>query len=144
MGLWPKNLHGAEFMAATEQIRADGWNINSETMQTQNDVRGKNENEKVSILCLIKNPQAEGYKYWICKATQQNMQQIRAVASKIQGVQSVEFYQVKSEAFTHVQSNPQNLFGWGGDTYTDAALKMAKYCGIRPNELAADNLEQIQ
>ena len=132
MGLYPVDKHGREFMTAAQNLIADGWNMEAETVETDTDVYGgKNENVEESFLCIITKPQGTDYKYWACKATKQNMQQVKSTAMRIQGVQSVKFYVLQNnEILMHVQSNPQTLFGWGGMTVEEMLNNVAKYVGV--------------
>ena len=133
LNLWPKNLHGREFMQATSLARADGWKMESETMEKDTDVYGgKNEGED-AYLGIFTKPQGETYKFWACKATRENAREIQAAASKIQGVQNVNFYKLPdTEALMHIQSNPQTLLGWGAMTLQELVNTVANYVGINP------------
>ena len=137
MGLWPKNLHGAEFMSALRNATADGWNITAETELTANDTLniGQNDETQRAILCIIFKPSGTNYKYWICRALPENMTQIKEAASRIPGVAEVSFYEIMSNAFIHVKSDPNELFGWGGMTIDEAARNTAIYCGISTKEI---------
>ena len=108
MGLYPVDKHGREFMTAAQNLIADGWNMEAETVETDTDVYGgKNENVEESFLCII------------------------TTAMRIKGVQSVKFYVLQNnEILMHVQSNPQTLFGWGGMTVEEMLNNVAKYVGV--------------
>ena len=135
MNLWPENLHGKEFMQATSLARKDGWNINSETMETETDVYGgKNENAEESYLCIFTKPQGKDYKFWACKATKQNAREMRNVIGRIVGVNSIVFFPLPdNEALLHVKSDPKTLLGWGAMTLQELVSKVSNYVGVNPN-----------
>lgn len=135
MNLWPENLHGKEFMQATSLARKDGWNVNSETMETETDVYGgKNENVEECYLCIFTKPQGKDYRFWACKATKQNAREMQAVISKIPGVGSINFYTLpNSEFLMHVKSDANTLLGWGAMTLEELVTTVAKYIGVNPN-----------
>lgn len=142
LGLWPKDLHGAEFVNALKNATADGWNITAETELTATDsvnIGRQDEEVETVILCIIYKPKGTNYKYWICKALPENMNQIKRAASQIPGVAEVGFYNLRSNAFIHIKSDPNELFGWGGMTIDEAARNCAVYCGIT----ARDILENV-
>ena len=134
LNLWPKNLHGPEFMQATSLARADGWKMESETMETDSDVYGgKNENTEEAYLCIFTKPQGENYKFWACKATKENAREMQAAISKIQGVQSINFYSLPdTEALMHIKSDPATLLGWGAMTLQQLVTTVANYIGVNP------------
>ena len=161
MGIWPRDQHGAAFMTAATNVTADGWVMEANTAETADDVfGGKDENEETSIvLCVIFKPQGDAYKYWVCKATEDTMAQFKATASKLQGVEQIAFFKKDFSAgmngqqegfneqthnpFTHVQSDPNTLFGWGGKTYEEALGHMARYCGVRAADFSFRNMQKI-
>ena len=144
MGICPQNKHGKEFMSIAQRINADGWKISSETIRTDTDTEGKNQQYDAAILCIIKKPEGTDYKWWICKCEKGNIQQFNSTAKKIDGVSSVAFYEVDCPELEHVKSDPSTLFGWGGMSYLDAITRMAEYCGTSPTDFYGSNLRQIK
>ena len=140
--IYPQNQHGREFMNVAKYIIADGWNIESETIQTDTDVENNGE-VGTCIIFLIKKDQGQDYKWWVCKADENNMQAFETTASKINGVTATAFYQVQTGALEHVKSDPATLFGWGGMTYWEAINKMADYCGADPADFNANTMKKI-
>ena len=140
--IYPTNQHGREFMNAAKNIIADGWNIEAETIQTNSDVENNGE-AGTCIIFIIKKDQGQDYKWWICKADENNMQAFEASARKISGVTSTAFFQVKTNALEHVKSDPNTLFGWGGMSYWETVRKMADYCGADPADFNANTMKKI-
>lgn len=143
MGIYPKDIHGREFMTAARNAIADGWNVEAETVETDEDIYGGQDEQENSILCIIKKPAGENYKWWICKCDKNNMQQFKSAASKIQGVTNVMFYQIPSAALAHVKSDPASLFGWGGMSYGEVVKKMANYCGVSTSEFDGKKMTMV-
>ena len=141
--VYPRDAHGQIFMNVAKNIIADGWNIEAETYETKEDVKDNGQNIEHNIICVINKSSGELYKWWICKATAENMQQVKATATKLKNVTSINFYEVASNALAHVESNPSTLFGWGGMTYQEAIGNLIDYCGASPNDFSPNVMKKI-
>lgn len=140
--IFPKNMHGVEFMSVAANINADGWKIESETIEKTSDVYDESDNG-VAILAIFNNPNGTYYRWWICKADESNMNMFLAMATKNPNVGKISFYKINTSAMEHVKSDPSTLFGWGGMSYGEAAGKLASYCGIDQNILLPKNLQRF-
>lgn len=143
MQIYPQNVHGREFMSIAQKLAADGWKITAVTDMTETDTENNGENSNGVILCIFNAPNEESYKWWICKADENQIPQFTSSVSSIEGA-TPHFYWTPTGEFEHVRSDPNTLFGWGGMTYQEAAEHVAEYCGINPSVLNPSNMKILK
>lgn len=143
IGIYPQDKHGREFMSVANKINGDGWKIAKETPLTDNDIEG-GDNHVQEILCVVKCEGRNDFNWWICRADRKNAQAFVNRAKKIPGMKKVSFFACNTSALQHVKIDPNNLLGWSGLTYADAAASMARYCGENTNVFYGNNLKPIK
>lgn len=149
---YPSDAHGKEFQSLANRINQDGWNISekNDINATMTNYNGENTDSEAptfdnqSILCLIENPSGTTYKYWACKAENDNMDDFIAKAQSISGVTSVKFYRCGSNILDSLTSDPATLFGFGGMTLHDAITALCNYAGTTERELNFRGLTLIK
>lgn len=127
--VYPKDQHGKEFMSIANQINGMGHQIANETPFTDDDIEGGGNSEEGCVLCVIEFQGRPDIKWWVCKAERNQIPAFRNRANALNGVKSVRFFESESNALFHVESDPQNLPGWGGMVYRNVAIDIAKHCG---------------
>ena len=144
MGVYPADKHGKEFMSVASKINADGWNIAAATAERSVGGTEQAVEPRQAIICIIQSPTSNVAKWWICKAEKDNMQQFEDTAKKIQGATSVKFYYIKGCLLSNINSDPATLLGYGGNSYAEAAKKMADFCRVSPYLFGGKNLTLIK
>lgn len=142
----PKDRHGREFRQVGRNIEADGWNLGADGVELVDSDVETNENGATGscILLVIKATARNDYKWWICRADENNIDAFSKVVNGIDGLDGFGFYQCQSACLEHVKSDPSTLFGWGGKTYQEAVGKLSKYCGESPQLFYGKNLKKIR
>ena len=141
-GIVPINSHGKEFKKYADWINKDaGYNISERSEIT----RFGGDGAPVSILCLIFKPNGENYKFWMCKADDDNINEIKQRALSIQGVKFVKFFKCKSYGlFSKFESDESTLNGFGGMTLKELQIEMAKYFGESLSTFDLKQMEEIK
>lgn len=129
MKVYPKNIHGQEFMSVANLINGQGWAIAKETPITDDDIEGGGNPDVGCTLCVMQFDGRPDFKWWVSKIDGKDMNKARATAKKIPNLVSVNFFHCDSNALYHVKSDPINLPGWGGMVYRDVAQNIARFCG---------------
>ena len=141
--IYPKDKHGKEFMSVAQPINADGWKIESETFETDDDT-AVDDAPQTSVICVIRRQNSPDINWWVCKADISQIDAMKRAARTINGVTAVAFYECNTSCLEHLRSNPAELSGWGGKTYKEAITAMAKYCGVSPSVFSGANLRPLK
>lgn len=101
-----------------------------------------------SVLCVIDNPNGNGYSCWICLLKENEIQQAKSIlqnfSKKIKGLK-YNFYYVQSQKLANANTDPSNLAGFGGNSYNDAVKKLRAYYGEwNPENFNSNNLRPIK
>lgn len=149
--IYPRDPHGKKFQQVAERINADGWNI-SESAELgadnyqnnpNNGNNGGQQNINGGILCFIKTPGGGGNQFWLCRAEDNNMDDIRSVVGSWADGSIVRFFQTQSVKLFNLDSNPNTLNGFGGSTYNEAVNKLANYLGDDPSKFSGQSMTEI-
>lgn len=145
MYVYPRDPHGKEFQSAARKMNADGWNITeSSEMNGATNFSNQQPNSQGGILCVLNENTEKGYPpIWLCRAEENNIQEFKNVASNLQDITGIEFYRTKSQKLLNIPSNPNNLYGLGGETYQDAINKLCNAIGEDPSLFQNNAIERI-
>lgn len=142
LGLYPRDRHGKEFMSMANRINADGWNIASSAAEES--VKDTSEESPNSaVIYVIQNPSSKLAKWWVCRVEEADMPNFESRVKTIKGVTSAKFYRIKGVSLSNIESNPSLLTGYGGNSYAEAAKKMADFCKVSPSFFSGKNLTPI-
>jgi hypothetical protein len=129
---------------------SDGYNI-SETNEItrekgadQQGGQGTNQQAVKSVLCVLYRPQSQDYKYWYCKAGDNEIKQYFDRAKTMDGVVDVNFFECLSPGFANFKSDINTFNGFGGLTTYDIQQSMAKYFNEDPSLFDIKNMRRIQ
>ena len=143
MRLYPKDIHGEEFITIAEYINKDGWGISesNEVKETDKKVSGYESDErdiesrliKPHVFCIINQPEDAENKLWGFRAEYNKLNQYIATAQKLKqyGAVTLDIYYCYSGNLSNLPSSPTDLKGVGANGYNQLIRRISKFINER-------------
>ena len=106
-------------------------------------IMAEKEDPDTSVLCVINTPGNFNYKCWICRCDKWTIRQFKEVACKLPGFTGCAFYEINFPGIKSIKSDPSTLLGWSGESYADAASKLASHLGTEASEFDVSKMQLI-
>lgn len=150
MKLYPKNQHGELFNNIANRInKQGGYNISEKTEVKSTDTLEGNDSHAqnsapspTALLCIFESG-LQNPKLWACKSDFDGMTGTLHRINQVGG-RNAHFYQTKSANLYKMPSTPQNLWGYGGNTYEGLISEIAKNLQENPQIFSKENMTEIK